>query len=419
MIQRRFSRPLLMAVAAVAVATGGVGLAQIEGGDRGVAPVASSGDFEVDDVTVDVSGKTADEARYAGWRLAQRRAWKTLSQRLGGGGAAVGDATLDGLVSGIVVQHEEIGPTRYIARLGVTFNRARTGGLLGVDTYVARSAPMLVVPVEWSGGVGQVFETRTAWQEAWARFRTGGSTVDYVRPAGTGADPLLINAGQVGRRGRGWWRTVIGSYGASDVLIPVVRLYRQWPGGPVIGAFEARHGPDNDFLGRFALRVPNEDGLPQLLDEGVRRLDAVYAAAARDGRIRADPGLTSTPPSLAPPPPAIDPDAIALGDATDGAAVPVGGTTVQIQFDTPAAAAVSAGEAAVRGVPGVQTAATTSLALGGVSIMRVVFAGSPDQLKAGLEARGFQVFGQGTTLRIRRTPQLLPPDLAQDDAVAG
>src|SRR3546814_3554328 len=102
--------------------------------------------------------------------------------------------------------------------------------LLGVGGHAFRSPPMLVIPIEWSGGVARSLERRTGWQEAWARFRTGSSSIDYVRPTGTGSDPLLLNLGQIGRRDRGWWRMVLDQFGASDVLIPVARLYRQYPG---------------------------------------------------------------------------------------------------------------------------------------------------------------------------------------------
>jgi hypothetical protein len=408
--------PFRLAAVVALVAGAAAALAQIEGDTRGVAPVASSTDFQVDDVAVDVSGKTAEEARLAGWRLAERRAWTILSKRLGGGGAAVGDATLDGMVTAIVVGDEQIGPTRYIARLGVTFDRQRAGALLGVATFVSRSAPMLVIPVEVTGGAAQVFETRTAWQQAWARYRTGGSTIDYVRPSGAGSDPLLLNAGQVGRRGRGWWRNLLAQYGASNVLAPTVTLYRQWPGGPVVGVFEARHGPDNDLLERVVLRVDNADGLPKLLDTGVARLDDIYSRALREGQLRADPSLSPTPPRM---PGTPEPEALAPDEGDPAALAPGEGVQIAVQFDTPGVAAVTAGEAAVRAVPGVRAAITTSLALGGVSVMRVSYAGPADAFRAALEARGFQVFGQGTTLRIRRAPQLLPPDLSADDRPAG
>ena len=402
--------------ATAALAAGAV--AQIDGGGRGVAPIASSASYEVAGVTVDVAGKTADEARYGGWRLAQRKAWVALSKRLGAGGAPVGDGTLDQLVSGIVVEREQIGPTRYIAQLGVLFDRSRTAALLGIADLSQRSSPMLVIPVQVSGGVAQVFEQRTEWQAAWARYRTGNSAIDYVRPAGTGPDPLLLDYGQTQRRSRTWWRAVLDQYGAGDVLIPTVRLSRQWPGGPVIGTFTARHGPDNRLLGGFALRVATPEGIPQLLDEGVRRMDALYTRALGAGALANDPALS--------PPPQPVPEATdAVGDLIEetggiGEVGTVGGgITLSLQYDTPSASSVANTEALLRDVAGVKAATTTSLALGGVSVMRVVFDGDPAALRAALESRGYQVLGSGQTLRIRRAPLLLPPDIPPDDRPTG
>ncbi|WP_031393386.1 heavy-metal-associated domain-containing protein [Sphingomonas sp. STIS6.2] len=408
--------PTALAGAALLLGGGAV-LAQIEGGSRGAAPVDSGSAYEVSGVIVDVAGPSADAARYGGWRLAQRKAWVQLSNRLGGGGALVSDGTLDSLVSGIVVENEQIGPQRYVAKLGVLFDRTRAGSLLGISSYADRSQPMLVIPVQWSGGVGQVFEQRTEWQQAWARYRTGNSSIDYVRPSGSGPDALLLNVGQTQRPGRGWWRTIIDQYGASDILVPVVTLYRQWPGGPVIGVFEARHGPDNALIGRFTLRVGTPDGLPQLMDTGVKRIDDLYQQARRNGTLRVDYSLS--------PPPAPDPIASETAPVDETAdantAVLTGGTglSITVQFDTPAAAAVTSTEVALRAIPGVRSAATTSLALGGVSLMRVAYDGDPAALKAALEARGYQVFGSGQTIRIRRTAQLLPPDLPADNATTG
>ena len=405
--------PVVLGIAALAAGA----LAQIDGGDRGVAPVASRGVYEVAGVAVDVAGKTADEARYGGWRLAQRKAWVQLSKRLGAGGGSVGDGTLDQLVSGIVVEREQIGPSRYIARLGVLFDRARTSAMLGIADLSQRSSPMLVIPVEVSGGVAQVFERRTEWQAAWARFRTGNSAIDYVRPSGTGPDALILDYGQTQRRSRGWWRTLLDQYGATDVLIPTVRLSRRWPGGPVIGVFTARHGPDNVLLGDFSLRVATPEGIPQLMDAGVRRMDALYAQALATGALARDPSLTPPPQPVAVP-------TDAVGDLIDetGAIEAVGaggsGITLSIQYDSPSVSSVANTEQALRGVAGVKTAATTSLALGGISVMRVVYDGDPAALRAALEARGYQVLGSGQTLRIRR-PQLPPPDVPQDERPSG
>ena len=410
-------KPLGLAVLLLGAATA---VAQIDG-NRGIAPVDSAGSYEVAGIPVDVAAKTADAARLGGWRLAQRKAWTQLSRRLGGGGAMLSDGTLDSIVSGIVVEHEEIGPNRYIAKLGVLFDRSRAGSILGISAYADRSPPMLVIPVQWSGGVGQVFEQQTEWQQAWARYRTGGSAIDYVRPSGTGPDSLLLTVGQTERPDRAWWRKIIDQYGATDILIPTVRLYRQWPGGPVIGVFQGRYGPDNRILGQFTLRVGNAAGVPQLLDTGVKRLDDLYQNALRSGALRPDASLLPLPkPSETP----TDDSVATVDDPTlaqiVGDVAPAGqGLPIAIQFDTPGAAAVAATEGVLRAIPGVRSAATTSLALGGVSVLRVIYDGDPQSLKSALEVRGYQVLGEGQSLRIRRAPSLLPAGLPTDVAPAG
>lgn len=403
MTRFRLTRVLTPLAGLIAIGSAGVVLGQVETAAP-IAPIDDSGSFEVDGVTVDVTGKTSQEAREAGWRLAQRKAWQMLSKRLGQSGALVSDATLNGLVSEIVVEDENIGPTRYVARLGVTFSRARAGPMLGVSGGGFRSPPMVVLPIEWTGGVGEAFEQETAWRQAWARFRTGNSAIDYVRPTGTGPDSLLLNAGQAGRPGRGWWKAVLDQYGASDVLIPNVRLARQYPGGPIIGYFEARYGPDNRLAGSATLRVASADGVDALLDAGVARLDSIYQDALKGGILRTDPGLAYQPtPTPTPTPTEALPDLDAQAAAAAAAAANAAqGTAIDVQFDTPDAAAVNAGEAALRAVPGVSSAVTTSLAMGGVSVMRVSFTGDQGALAAQLQARGYQVQSGPGVLRIRR-----------------
>jgi hypothetical protein len=410
-------------LAAVALALGGPALwAQIEG-DRGIAPIASNGDFEVSGIEVNVSGDNAEDARMEGWREAQRKAWEKLwatnglggASGSGGGGTApaLDDGTIDSMVSAVVVEHEQIGPHRYIASLGVVFDRSRTGQYLGMQGEVAHSAPLLVIPVLEQGGVASVFETRTPWQKAWAEFRTGGSVIDYVRPNGGGADSLLLTEGQLSRRSRNWWRLILDEFGASDVLIPIARLERQWPGGPVRGTFTARFGPDNRFLGSFAMTAQTDDQLPAMLAQAVTKLDGIYAGALAAGQLRPDQTLYMAP--------QIDPKLIeqalaaarpvaaaAQANAAPGA-VPTGENSAAavtnsftVQFATPDGAAVDAGMAAVRSVAGVRANTTSSIAIGGTSVMRVTFAGDLDALAAGLRAQGWKVTQGAGALSIRK-----------------
>ena len=400
---RLLSRPVQILIAITVGLIAAALLAQMEG-DHGVPPIASGGDFEVRGVKVDVMAKDADSARYAGWRIAQRQAWRMLWTRTHGGTGAPGlsDSQLEGMISGIEIESEQVGPNRYVATLGVMFDRARTGALLGVSGNVMRSPPLLVIPVLWDGGSAVSYERTNEWQKAWARYRTGDSAIDYVRVAGSIADPILLNAGQVGRRGRLWWRVLLDQYGAADVVVPIARLNREYPGGPVTGTFTARYGPDDSLIGSFQLRASNDSGIAQMLDEGVRRIDELYIRALNDGRLRPDPSLIIEEP--------VDPDALAIENAADAPieaidapAAPLAATSsFTIQFDTPDVGSVGASESAVRSIPGVRSASTSSLALGGTSVMQVGFDGTPDMLRAGLQARGFTVAMSGTTLRISR-----------------
>lgn len=276
----------------LALIGGGIVVAQIEGPKRGIAPIASTGDFEVTGVAVNVTGKNAFEARQKGWEEAQRLAWSALWRKThGSAGATLSDSTLDGIVAAIVVQEEQIGPRRYVAKLGVLFDRARAGQLLGVSGVRRRSAPLLLLPVTYAAGAPTVFEQRTSWQRSWAKYRTAESTIDYVRPSGAGGESLLLNAGQIDRRSRGWWRTILDQFGAADVIIPIARIERQWPGGPVVGRFSARYGPDNKFLGSFTLRTSSSSGIPAMMDQAVVRMDELFQSALAAGRLRADASL--------------------------------------------------------------------------------------------------------------------------------
>lgn len=405
--------PSFLLALALGAAGGGVLYAQLEGSERGVPPIDSASTLEVTGIEVDVTAKSSEAARYEGWRQAQSLGWKALWAKTNGRPASqapsLPDSVLNGIVSAIVVEQEQIGPGRYVARLGLLFDRARAGQLLGVQGHIRRSAPMLVVPVMLTGSSFQSFESRSEWQKAWARFRTGNSPVDYVRTTGLGIDPLLLNVAQTRRPGRAWWRMLLDQYGATDVVTPEVHLKRLYPGGPAIGEFTARFGPDDRVIERFTLRVENSGAIPRLLDEGVRRIDTAYTRALAAGLLKPDPSLVVEEPDLT--------DAIAaqIEAATDAGAVPAGpipvgpASTFNIEVETPNAASVNQAEVAVSRVSGVTSALTTSLALGGTSVMRVTFSGNSAALAAALQAQGWTVTTSGSTLRISRPAAPQPP----------
>lgn len=391
-------------------------IAQIEG-ERGIIPMARSTDIEVSGIEVNTTGKTGQEAREAGWRDAYKQAWAKLN------GPAMPESQIESMVSAVVIEHEQIGPRRYIAKLTVTFDRAHAGQFVGsADGVVAaHSAPMLIVPVLYSGGVAQVYEVRSPWQRAWAEFRAGTSAIDYIRPVGGGGDSLLLTAGQVQRRSRAWWRTVLDQFGASDVIMPVARLERQWPGGPVRGTFTARYGPDSTFIESFTLTANDDSGVPAMLSQAVQRFDAIYGQALAQGLLKPDPTLNERlgmDPAVAALIAAarsaesaarIDdsdvvtaPTAAATPGATATPAAPAAASSYTVQFASPDARSVDAALSAVRAASGVQGASTSSIAIGGTSVMRVTYAGDLTALAAALRARGWQVSVGSGALSIRR-----------------
>jgi hypothetical protein len=195
------------------------------------------------------------------------------------------------MVSAVLIQQERVGPHRYVATLGIVFDRKRAGALLGAAGEQAHSAPMLTLPVLISGGTQTMYEVRNPWQRAWAEFQSGASAIDYVRPVGSGGDSLQLTYGQTGRRSRAWWNNILDAYGASDIIVPVAKLERQWPGGPVKGTFVARYGPDSTYLAQFGMTARDDSAVPQMLAMAVQRFDQIFSQALADGRLRPDPTL--------------------------------------------------------------------------------------------------------------------------------
>ena len=366
-----------------------------------------SGAFAISGIAVDVAGKTAIAAREGGWREAQRKAWPQLWSRLTGAPAVnapkLGDSALDAIVQAIEVEHEAVGPNRYIARLGVVFDRARASRYLGASARMLRSSPMLLMPVLIDGGTRTAYEKRTIWAAAWARFRTDSSPVDYVRAPGTAGDAVILTAAQAYRPDRTRWRSALQRYAASDVLVAEAMLVRSWPGGPVTGRFRALHGPDDEPLGGFVLNAASEGEVPAMLDTAARKMDELYTQALREGRLHADEDLTV---ALTP----------VISSAPDLGVAVRGGASIEAEIETPTPEAASAIEDKVRIADGVLNTGLTSVAYGGTSRLKIVYGGGLEQMRYGLDQLGLRLEQTGGRwrLRSRRTdeaplPRPVPP----------
>ena len=406
-----------VAIALLCVVAAASLTAQVSGG-RGISPVASSTDISVTGIEVNVTGDSAEDARANGWREAQRLGWAEL------GGPSIPDSRLDSLVAAIVVEEENIGPRRYVARLGVIFDRQRAGSLLGSSGARTRSAPMLTLPTLIAGGTQTMFEVRNPWQAAWAGYQFGSSSIDYVRPSGAGGESLLLTYGQTGRRSRAWWNNILDQFGAADVLVPIANLSWDYPGGPVEGRFTARYGPDNRYLDEFTLRAENAAALPAMLNRAVERFDGIYSAALASGRLRPDPTLSLDNVEISPALRALLDEArrgeqedraaaAGAGESSDGdgadpsspdpeptaAAV---SATYAVQVATPDAASFDTALTLLRGTAGVSGVSVTSTAIGGASVLNVTYSGELSALAGALRSGGWAVNEGSNALGISR-----------------
>ena len=380
MLRRSYLTALLLFV--VFLGLSGALYAQLESAERGILPIDSSGTLEITGIHVDVGGKDAASARYAGWRVAQRQGfrmlWAKTHKRPINEAPNLNDSVLDTLVSSITVEREQIGPNRYIADLGILFDRARAGELLGIGGVSQRSQPMLLFPITITGGTATTVELRNAWQRAWAQFRTSQSPIDYVRVSGLGVDPMLVNAAQTERPGRGWWRNIVDLYGAADILVAEVQLHRLYPGGPAQARFIGRHGPDNEIIGGFTLTAANSEGVPEMMAEGVRRMDQLFATALAAGALERDPTLDI------PEPPPVPEEVVEVETP-----VQQQGYAFQVQIRAPNVNVYNFAMAHLRTLPGITQVTPQAINPTGTSYVLVMYQGRGPQLAAAIASRGW------------------------------
>jgi hypothetical protein len=408
------SRRLLVALALVLF--GALGLtaglqAQLESADRGIAPIDSSGTLEVTGIHVDVGGKDAQDARYSGWRVAQRNGFKALWAKTNklpiSQAPNLPDSVLDGMVSSIIIEREQIGPNRYIADLGVLFDRAKAGAILGIGGETRRSQPMLLIPLTVTGGAAVSVELKNAWQRAWAQFRTSQSSIDYVRVSGLGVDPLMINAAQTQRPGRGWWRNIVDLYGAADILVAEVQLHRAYPGGPARGRFIARHGPDAEIVGGFDLTAP-DGNVQALMNQGVQRMDQLFQSALLAGMLERDPSLDLPPPPPLPEELEEEPQE-QKRETQQNREQEAKPWTYQVQIVSPDANSYNFAIANLRTLGGVDDAQVMAVNIGGISYVHVTYRGSLGALASAMAARGYSVDNLGNVIRVSGNAGPPPP----------
>jgi hypothetical protein len=221
--------------------------------------------------------------------------------------------------------------------------------------------------------------------------------------SGLGVDPVLVNAAQAGRPGRGWWRNIIDLYGAADILVAEVQLQRLYPGGPARGRFIGRHGPDGEIVGGFTLTAASSDQIPAMMAQGVQRMDELFTQALAAGRLERDDSLNQPPPPLLELPVEEAPAAARPTNTANAYQVQISGNNVNVY---------NFAMAHLRTLPGVESATPQQINGSGTSYVLVGYRGDIGALAAALSARGWVVEFAGTVIKMRSSsdkPPAIPP----------
>jgi Uncharacterized protein conserved in bacteria (DUF2066) len=333
--------------------------------------------FSVEGIEVDVKGPTAEDARIGAFRVAAKKGWGKLWDKLvdpsyKGKAPTISDADVYRVVSSIDVSNERMSATRYIARIAIAFDPGAVRAALsrsGAGFTQSRNRAMLLLPVLIDGGAATVYEPGNPWAVTWAKFPLIRSSIEYVRAEGTLADTMMLNAFVARNRSPEVIASLLARYRADGVVVAKASLTRTYPGGPVSGVFAAYTGNNIVPVDQFTLRRANDVQLTDMLEEAIKRLDISFSANAKTQR------------------------EVVSGPVKLGRVVAVGGIVAMIS--TPDAAALESWTARLRNVRTVGGVTVSELSLGGTSKLRVAANEGRDWLLYELDQRGLRMEGDG------------------------
>ncbi len=240
--------------------------------------------FEVREVAVDVTAKTAAEARERAITQGQAAAFRRLLERLT---LSTDHANLPvfepGEVTGFVkdfsISDEKTSAVRYLARLHFRFKADDIRRLLrdaGLQFAETPSKPVLVLPVFQSAAGLVLWEDPNPWREAWNRRQAAGGLVTLALPLGDLSDISAVNVQQAVRGEVDALGKLATRYHAGDTVVAYARLGLN-PDGQgqrvdvSVTRFSPQHEPDTRLL---ALDQADGEDAQGLLRRGA---DAVAA----------------------------------------------------------------------------------------------------------------------------------------------
>jgi hypothetical protein len=221
----RQSRRALVTVASIGLLAGIFG---------GLVEVRAADVFAVENVPVDARAESATAARERAIASGQQMALDRLFARLvpQEGRASLprlSPLEVSDLVRDFAVEDERTSAVRYLANLSVRFRPDDIRALLrarNIPFAETMSKPIVVLPVQLSGGGALLWEETNAWRQAWADLRADG-LVPFVVPVGDLQDVTVVDAQRAQAGDRQALAAIAERYGAGSVLVAVADSRRQ------------------------------------------------------------------------------------------------------------------------------------------------------------------------------------------------
>jgi hypothetical protein len=232
---------LFLAMLALVAALVWAGVARAETGDV----------YEVRNVAVDVTAKTAAQAREQALVQGERLAFQRLLGRLTlladrDRLPDLGREEISALVTDFAVAREKTSPVRYIASLTYHFKKGHVRRLLtdhGLSFAETMSKPVLVLPVYQAAGALLLWDDPNPWRDAWSTGLETGGLVPLVLPLGDLADVADIGAEQAVKGDVQRLAAIAKRYGAGGTMVAQCILHTdRAPGVPELEVHVTRYG---------------------------------------------------------------------------------------------------------------------------------------------------------------------------------
>lgn len=187
--------------------------------------------FTVTDVPIQATAESAAAAKAVAIADGQLRAFAKLIERVtspqdAGLITAPTAETLQSVVAGFSLDNERTSATEYLADLTVRFNGEAVEYLLsqsGVKLAVEQAAPVLVVPVYWTGDSAVVWEGNNPWRAVWERLNLDNRLVPALLPLGDASD-ALIESNSLIRTEPAAMDLLRGRYGVEFAFVSIVAI---------------------------------------------------------------------------------------------------------------------------------------------------------------------------------------------------